>query len=326
MSFTITITNNKLASLRDLGLLDDDKVTQLLYTAASFIPEQKVTQVKETPINLTPIEDGLLNLTNKVETLGQLTNIVERDNDSKIHNQLLTLMGKVDEMKSSSIFSKTPAIKGGSLENKIYDTIMRQMPTYEIKLVSKTGHNADIHVIDSNSRIIMIDIKNYNKNVPQKEIEKLRSDVKSNKNVIGGILLSTTGIVNKQDFDVSYDPNIVYLTNSKGEAVKAACNILFAYHNMSRQRGIVKNVTVDTKSNNDSEINDDYKAQVDNFVELLKTIKGNLIQMQVDVCKQINKLSNMIVTNESTILKCPYCTMSYKTEKGLYNHIKNKHN
>ena len=106
-------------------------------------------------------------------------------------------------------------------------------PSASIECTTGIPHRGDF-VIDIDSTTLMIENKNYTKNVPKVEITKFYDDIKNNSDFKGGILCSQkSGICAKSDWALEIIDGkpimMLYNTAKSPEKIKLAIDLLKAY-------------------------------------------------------------------------------------------------
>tara|TARA_B100000674_G_C37951314_1_gene967423 strand:+ start:1475 stop:2599 length:1125 start_codon:yes stop_codon:yes gene_type:complete len=118
-------------------------------------------------------------------------------------------------------------------ENLLLEQLNLLCPSAQIKCTTGVPHRGDF-VIDIDTTIIMIENKNYTKNVPKVEITKFYNDIKSNSDFNGGILCSQkSGICAKSDYALEIIDSkpimMLYNTGKEPIKIKLAIDLLKAY-------------------------------------------------------------------------------------------------
>jgi hypothetical protein len=106
-------------------------------------------------------------------------------------------------------------------------------PTASVECTTGKPHRGDF-VLELDDTILMIENKNYTKNVPKIEITKFYDDIKNNSDFHGGILCSQkSGICAKQDYAFEIIDTkpvmMLYNTAKSPEKIKLAIDLLKAY-------------------------------------------------------------------------------------------------
>ena len=131
-----------------------------------------------------------------------------------IQQPLHLLQETVQTFQTKSSKSST---KGAIGEQKVLRSIESYFPDAQVTDKSGEAHQGDLH-LDLYGYKILIEVKTYSRNVPEKEITKFKNDVKNNDQIDAGILVSlTSGIVRHRQFDYEIhsisDKPLVYVPN-----------------------------------------------------------------------------------------------------------------
>jgi hypothetical protein len=151
-------------------------------------------------------------LNQKIELLQlQLQESVSKPIQGEFHK----LQQTIDIFRGDSRVSST---KGKIGELQIENQIESYFPDAELSNQSKQPHQSDYH-LKLYGFTIFIEVKTYQKNVPQKEIIKFYRDLEENPDAQAGIIVSlTSGIANKPSFTYDIDPSskkpIVFVPNA----------------------------------------------------------------------------------------------------------------
>lgn len=107
---------------------------------------------------------------------------------------------KIEELQERLNLNKVSGKKGQAGENWVFNTLVKDFPTFDIIDSHAQGHKGDF-IIKNEQMICMIESKNYKKNVAKREVTKFYRDIDSNDEYNCAILLSLeTGVCNKPDF------------------------------------------------------------------------------------------------------------------------------
>ena len=147
----------------------------------------------------------------------------------------------IDEMKEmvnrTYKSEENSSVKGKISENAMYQTLNMLFPKNTIEDTHGEAGRGDFIMSDTNSHSIMLENKDYSKNVPKKEIEKFKRDLINNSDIWGAILMSNaTGICNKKDYQIEFIEGkiAIYLhfTNNDPNKIKNAYDIMLALKNI----------------------------------------------------------------------------------------------
>ncbi len=156
---------------------------------------------------------------------------ISNDEDNKIlkHEQDTILQDIRHEIVSLTSLVGGGTIKGKITERIILDTLTRLFPSAEI---DDTGYTAGVGDIsfEYNNNKIMIEVKNYKKNVPRAEQEKFIRDLTENKFDAGILVSCSSGIANRLnqwEYELVNGKFTIYLSNAGIEGGAIAWAILF---------------------------------------------------------------------------------------------------
>ena len=202
--------------------------------------------------------------------------------DEKIENYYSSLNDMNKLQDNSSLKGKIGEIKMNSTLNMLF-------PKCEIEDTHKQPNRGDFVLTNENEKKILLDNKDYNKNVPKCEIEKFKRDMIVNNDVHAGILASNkTGIARKNDYEIDVINNkpVIYLhnTDKNNSKIKIAADFLFS---------IVQCPHIDLKN---KEVLDAIKSCSDEF-------RKKLIKIRRDINKFTLNLTNNIVDVENIVNK-----------------------
>ena len=108
---------------------------------------------------------------------------------------------------------------------------MNELACFRPKDVSKTSHSGDF-LIEKDEKTIMIEIKNYKRDVPTKEVAKFEND---SKKFDGALMISATKIVGRENFCL--EGNLIFLKTEDSSCAKIAIEFLLS--KISSQRNSI---------------------------------------------------------------------------------------
>jgi hypothetical protein len=129
---------------------------------------------------------------------------------NKYNDSLVDLKSTIDNLRG---ITKTSSSKGKLMENFIEDVIKENFEDDTLEIVSKIGHESDMHLhFNNNNNIsILIEVKAYTDVVPSKEIDKFYKDM-DRIGYKGGIFISvSSGIVGFKRFDIRKTNNNIMI-------------------------------------------------------------------------------------------------------------------
>lgn len=186
------------------------------------------------------ISSELKEAQNNINILNNGHNDMERSRRNELikehKNEIQQLRNSYDkkiELLQESIMSihkinDNSSIKGQIGENKMKQTLTMLFPKNEIEDTHSIPGRGDFIISCKNDKKILIDNKDYNTNVPKKEIDKFEKDIRDNADVFGGVLISnSSGVCKKDDFqlDIINTKPVIYIHHTNKDANKIKCGI-----------------------------------------------------------------------------------------------------
>jgi hypothetical protein len=238
------------------------------------------------------------------------------------NNTLSNINSNLNEYIS---FIKVSSNKGKIKENNYFNLLTNTFPTLEIENCSQVSNSMDI-LIKYNNLDIRLDIKDYNSNIPLKEILKFHNDMITTQS--HGILISdTTGISSKESFtfDIINNKYIAfYLTHNNLDINNIKNSMMFIntisnYLPDKKDDSLVYNVSIIEKIRN----------MINGYQIHLKELKQNLLN-SVNLCNKMtfDNLNNLLnITDESVNniienYQCEKCNANFDTKRKLMFHSK----
>jgi hypothetical protein len=220
--------------------------------------------------------------------------------------------------------------KGKMSENMLFNTLVALYPCAQIDSVGTTKETGDIIISRKDRPRILVENKNWDKNVVQEEVKKFLHDVEQ-QNCCGLFLAQNYGIANKEDFEINiHNGNVlVYVHQAKNDPDKIKVAISIIDHLKSRLDEMSSdklNSDVDTicKERLDN-INQEYQAFVAQKLAIMKHVRD----FQTKLCKMIDDvrlpsleehLSTRYATSNSKYT-CQFCeAFQAKNQQALSAH------
>lgn len=222
--------------------------------------------------------------------------------------------------------------KGKISENVLFNTLVALYPCAQIDSVGTTKETGDIIVTRKERPRILIENKNWDKNVVQEEVKKFLHDVEQ-QNCCGLFLAQNHGIANKEDFEINiHNGNVlVYVHQAKNDPDKIKIAISMIDHLKMRLDEALSNkssadVGVDTicKERLDN-INQEYQAFVTQKLSMIRYVRD----FQTKLCKMIEDvrlpsleehLSTRYATSSGKYV-CQFCEVfQAKNQQALSAH------
>lgn len=168
---------------------------------------------------------------------------------------------------------------------------------YEVMDTTKRGHAGDFIIIVNGLRIL-IEVKNYSRNVPTKEVDKFYKDIDSNSSVDGGLFISLrSGISNisesftfiRKTFRNTPIPLVFISNRSDVLYITTAIDIILTDIQSCRLRREA-DIDIMNVANN-----------LLNSVDILSQTKMILNDLQLNMNKQILRATEQVIIAESAI-------------------------
>lgn len=264
-------------------------------------------------------------LQNKCDSLQNfiLTCHQQTKDTTSSHTETLNLVREhFDRQKNSTN-------KGADSEDKVLKGLYSTFPDCQITKTTGIAKAGDFLIERSNNNPIMIENKDYCRNVPKDEIEKFIRDI--DHQGCNGILISqTSGISRKKNYQIDIHNGhiliFIHCLNYDFEKIRLAIETIDhlsqALINYSNNKNELK-----LSSETLKQINKEYLT----FITQKNGLSDSLKKYNRDMTKLINdlqfpELSNMLSqhfsSTEDTIFKCEYCKIKvFKNSKALAKHI-----
>ena len=264
------------------------------------------------------------NISNQEQRLDQkISDISEKTNSQNSLSQ--SLNSQVGDLLKKL---ENSSAKGKMSENILVNILHSLYPAGQIDHVGQTKETGDIILSRKDKPKILIENKDWGKNVVQEEVKKFLHDIET-QNCCGVFLSQNFGIANKENFEINiHDGNVliyVHEANNEPEKIKLAIDIID--HFKSRLNDFKKDTNVDSipKDVLDS-INTEYQAFIASKLSLIKLIKdfNQKILKQLDDTK-IPSLEQYLSTRYATSTSkyvCEYCGFVAKNAAAKSAHLR----
>jgi hypothetical protein len=180
--------------------------------------------------------------------------------------------------------------KGKISENILFNTLVALYPCAQIDPVGTTKETGDIIITRKDRPRILVENKNWDKNVVQEEVKKFLHDVEQ-QNCCGLFLAQNYGIANKEDFEINvHNGNVlVYIHQAKNDPDKIKIAVSIIDHFKMRldqfnEKSSSSSENMDTicKERLDN-INQEYQAFVTQKLAMIRHVRD----FQSKMCKMI---------------------------------------
>lgn len=222
------------------------------------------------------------------------------------------------------------SVKGKISENILFNTLVSLYPCAQIDSVGTTKETGDIIISRKDRPRILVENKNWDKNVVQEEVKKFMHDVEQ-QNCCGLFLAQNHGIANKEDFEINiHNGNVlVYIHQAKNDPDKIKIAVSIIDHLKMRLDQLTDDsgaVDMDTISKERLDnINQEYQAFVSQKLAMIRYVRD----FQSKLCKMIEDvrlpsleehLSTRYATSTSKYV-CQFCDIfQAKNQQALSAH------
>jgi hypothetical protein len=305
---------HKLAEIKK-EYVEDLKTNLNLHTSDKITPAiNQFNQITQDKIQIM-FNDKVNGLETKLEQMVESTK-KNMDNQNNLSENVSTLIKK---MENSSF-------KGAISENLLYNVLINLFSNAEIIYTNQETHHGDILLKRKNKNDILFENKDYNYNVPKKEIDKFIEDI--NINSCCGIMLSQkSGIALKDNFEIEIHKGcvVIYLhhVNYSTDIIKTAINII------DHLQGEI-NVNTENNINIDKQILDSINMEYKNYaiqrlehIETIKNMSNKLIKQAEELRHPaiealINKYYNTSINKEFVCV----CGKVWGNKRSMGSHQK----
>jgi len=305
---------HKLAEIKK-EYIEDLKTNLNIHTSDKITPTiNQFNQITQDKIQIM-FNDKLSVLENKLEQVVDSAK-VNMDKQVTLTENVSNLIKK---MENSSF-------KGAISENLLYNVLVNLFSSAEIIYTNQESHHGDILLKRKNKNDILFENKDYNYNVPKKEIDKFIEDINLH-NCCGIMLSQKSGISLKDNFEIELHKShvVIYLhhVDYSADIIKTAINII------DHLQGEI-NVDNSNMINMDKQMLDSINIEYKNYaiqklehIESIKLMSNKLIK-QAEELKHpsiealINKYYNSSINKENVCV----CGKIWNSKRSLASHQK----
>jgi hypothetical protein len=262
--------------------------------------------------------------------LNQIQNLTgnQIQTQSTLHQDVNTLLQKFGNSTS----------KGATSELGLEIVLNKIFPDSSIEMVSDQAESGDFQLKCDNKPTILIENKNYSKNVNTDEVNKFLRDVEINK--IPGVLFSqTSGISNKKNYQVDVHKGnaviFVHNVNYDNDKIRIAIEILYHFYSLTQILNIPEQQQSVILTR---EILDKIGEEYNKFAHDKHELKTNIEDSYKKSIKIIERMNfpelltifpeDILVKLDTGLFYCDQCSFSTSTLKKLSAHkrVHNKNN
>jgi hypothetical protein len=206
-------------------------------------------------------------------------------------------------------YSKISQKRGEIGENMIYQIFQNDFQNYSFEKTNHMSHSADAIIITPNNDKFLLEIKNYQTVVDQKEIDKLKYDMEYTDINYALFISIQSGIVGKKTIDIEkfikndIENTIVYVTYIFEETHKLHTSITLIESLIKAKKynyNIIKDDIIETiKEITDiydtiKKLNSQFLSVENNIKEQLSSFYIIIREYQLKIKEKINKISNKL--------------------------------
>lgn len=289
-----------------LGL--DNKFAQTLLTSQTFYnsSEQRLNQSLREIKNST---DSNFNSIKEISTSNQQL-------ATSLNTNVSDMLKKMDNTST----------KGKLSENIVYNILQTLYPVSQIDFVGTTKETGDIILTRNNKPKILVENKNWDKNVVQEEVKKFIHDVETQK-CCGLFIAQNYGIANKEQFQIDiHDGNVlvyIHSVHNDAEKIKVAIDIIDHFKGKLDELDTHTDIDTISKEVLDS-INQEYQMYCAQKLNIMKTIKdfNHKILKQVEdiVIPSLDNYLSARYASSTSKYVCQYCEYIGKNQQAMSAH------
>ena len=305
---------------------------------AKLQPNELMSSIKENFLEIQQLKNGMQQQVSSAFNNAPELKLHESEHDRiskailstkqifELCNTIENVKSKIDDLDDKF---KGSTKRGEYSQNMFEDLLNTEFSTCEIQNTTSDSHNGDFYIIADNKPKVLVELKDYTKNVPRREIEKFISDVTSN-NCCGILVSNRSGISQKKDFSVEViDTSIVvYIHNCNYDTtfVRTAYDVIT---NMYAKM---------VKADNDDRIHIDREAfeigkmqyeahlfDVNKGIRNLKDTINLFTRGRLDILNKIMDTTIQVTNQSPSSFVCEHCNKTLSSNQGLHNHIKRYH-
>jgi hypothetical protein len=246
------------------------------------------------------------------------------ENHDRTLNELANYLGKINNS----------TIKGKIGENHLEHTLNSMFPSDEVLNTSSITASCDFKLLRKHGEPILIETKDYDRNVPTQEVSKFIRDIEGKQS--NGLFLSQkSGISTKNNFQIDIiDKNVViyiHFVEYNPQIIKIGIDIVDSISSKLNDFKTIENPEHSISNELLTQINTEYVAFAERKMDMIKLCKDfqNNIEKQLNSIQfpVLNQFLTPIFNQNSTfqkpdsLYKCDICNIYIgKTSRSLSCH------
>ena len=321
-------------SLLDKSFIMIQKNNESLKESVKSVCEEASKMSTTSPLDKSSLDELCIKLDGKFSSIITSLSLSESKMENKLYElKELNNSGKGDQQvlqqKMSEIIRKfdNSSSKGKMSENILFHLLHSLYPCSQIDSVGGQKETGDIILMRKERPTILIENKDYGKNVGQEEVKKFIRDIEI-QNCCGLFLSQNYGIANKENFEINiHNGNVllyVHQANNDPETIRIAIDIIDHF------KIKLDEIKVDTngEENISKEILDDINREYQNFftqkvamIKLIKDMSQKMLKQSEELC--LPSLEKFLTTRyafSSSKIVCEWCGFQAKNNQSLSAH------
>ena len=319
---TLNSSNNKdIQSLtKDIEIITNKSFNDI----KGFIEHIQQNSPKEFETYFDKIKNELKNYSNEFQKNDSL--IVKNIQDT-ISPNFQQLHKNISEI-SNIFIHKNSSNKGKVSENVLETLLSKKFPTYIIQRTSSDFYSGDFILTTDNKPDILVENKDYERNIPIDEINKFIRDISQN-NISGIFISQNSGISTKDHFQIDFinDNVLIYIHNCNYDldTIYTAVHIIYSltlFIQQNKQPESNNLIDKNTLQNIHTEYISFIKQRND-IINSLQTSIKNIKKLDLLSIKNIiSKFDNTLQNISHDIFPCSLCDRTFLNKNSLSAHKK----
>lgn len=292
--------------------------------------QEDTNKLLTSTLNQQSLEGFIQSMENKLSNNQQMIQSIIQSSEQRLDSKITTNQHIQSTLQTnvSDLLKKmeNSSMKGKYSENILFSILQSLYSTAEIDVVGEQKETGDIMLKRKNKPTILIENKNWNKNVVQEEVKKFIRDVET-QNCCGLFLSQNFGIANKENFEINvHNGNIllyVHEVNNDAEKIKIAIDIIDNFKlKLDECSSSLDGYTIDKEILD--EINKEYQLFATQKMLQIKTVKDfstKMVKQLEDM--QLPSLEHFLSTKYAfscSKFVCEFCDYVGKNQSAMSAH------
>jgi len=326
--YTSTFIDKTKLLLNEMVPKNQESMKKELNNSMSLL--QQIIMKENQSYNPTKINDFILSMDTKLSNALKETNQYLTRNETRLETGFSQIkdISSNNQKDVSMLLQKmeNSSCKGKISENLLNNILQHLYPCASIDSVGTQKETGDVMLTRKGKPTILIENKNWDKNVVQTEVQKFMRDCETQK-CCGLFLSQQYGICNKENYEINiHDGNVllyIHSVNYDQDKIKIGIDIID--HFKSNLAIINDKVDVNTIK---KEVLDNIHREYTNYRLQKETLQKTVKETHQKLCKHVDDLQlpnlegylSLFYSFSSTKLKCEYCGFATDTRAGLSAH------